>query len=151
MKRNNKACHLLLLPLLSGLTCCSDRGSVPSSGHTEPRCVLEDSHTLPPSLRPPCRRPEHTRCRSGTQRERHHPGDGTRKRGNTVTVRSIFSRKMLFLLSEPPPSNHLCLDPLRLRSSRRSETQVLSLAVDPDVVDAAVESLRGTFWAGSQT
>lgn len=55
------------------------------------------------------------------------------------------------MLSESPTANHLCLDPLRLRSSRRSETQVLSLAVDPDVVDAAVESLRGTFWAGSQT
>lgn len=46
---------------------------------------------------------------------------------------------------------HLCLDPLRLRSSRGSETQVLSLAVDPDIVDAAVKSLKGTLWAGSQT
>lgn len=70
--------------LLSWLTCCSDRGSMSTSGHKGPHCVLEDSHMLPPSLLPPCMHPVHTHCRYDTLQGWHHPGDRTRNEEKTV-------------------------------------------------------------------
>lgn len=47
-------------------------------------------------------------------------------------------------------SNYFALEPL-WSSSCCSVTQVLRVAVDSDIVDAAIKSLRGTVRTGSQT
>lgn len=73
---------------------------------------------------------------------------------STATSMGLLKCKLktlVRLVSTVPPCNYLALDPLWSRSCCSSVTQVLRLAIDSDIVDAAIKSLRGTVRAGSET
>lgn len=146
-----------VLSFCGWFTYSSDRDSVLSSGRRKPCRVPGGNHTLLRSLLLLCTFPRHRRCRSGTLAEHHCSGNG-RKRGETqflklnqrmrgVTyicrVRNYgFKQRAVFQssLSSYFASHSCCL-----------VTQVLSLAVDSDIVYAAVEGLGGTVRPGTQT
>lgn len=133
-------------------TYCSDRDSVLSSGHRKPCRVPEGNRTLLRSLLPLYTFSWHRHCRSDNLQEHHRSGNG-RKLGEVqlLEAESKRIRSVTYVCRVRKHSSGRELFSYFASHSRALVTQVLSLAVDSDVVYAAIKALRGTVRPGTQT